>query len=288
MIAFILIAAGMLPELPQSTALNLVISVQRPVIGVGEPVKIVATWSATEPIRVRKGAAQVLLDQGQGLRLWGEALPVYGTVLEEPQALQPGSVERTEHVVSLAGPTSRGAPYTLAFPVIGTYRVMVRYQLGAHLVSSNIATIVAAMPQGSDAALLELFIRPRPELLIAQPARMGRIAWLEDVFARFPGSRYLARAKVLFLEMLLYEAIGSAPDPSPASGPLQGDVPRLLERLATEDLGGSVFEEDRLVVLAQMRSRSGRELEAVEAWRELAEKYPHSASADEARKHLHR
>jgi hypothetical protein len=282
----VLLAVALAAETPGRAPLTLRIAVAPDQILVGEPVKIVTTWTTTETIPVRRTAAQVLLDQGQDFQVWGEVPPIYGTVLEPPKTLTPGSPQRTEHVVSVAGPTSATGRYSLAFPGVGSYRVMVRYGFGDAYVTSNVVTIPVVMPQGLDAVLLEHHIRREPDLLIARPARIGGSQRLDAIFAQFPASRYLARARVLFLEMLLFEAIATAPAPLSPSAPLEGDVPRLLERLETEDLGGSIFDEDRLVVLAQMRSRSGRQAEALQAWQKVAERYPKGVPAEEARVRL--
>jgi hypothetical protein len=148
-------------------------------------------------------------------------------------------------------------------------------------VKSNVATVTASTPDGRDARLLEQ-LRREPETLIARQADLGGRGRLEELFAAYPGTPYLARARIILLEKLLYAAIGRAPDPIPRTGPLLGDVPALLERLATEDLGNSPFEEDRLLVLAEMRERSGRGAEAIAAYRQVIRHYPNSRAAEVA------
>jgi hypothetical protein len=258
--------------------LSLGITVPKPQILVGEPVKVVTTWMAITTVDVRKRAAQVMVHRGQGFELWGEAAPVNGTVVESPQRLEQGRPQITEHVVAVAGPTRQGEGYTLAFPTAAVYRVMVRYKLGAEYVTSNVATVTASTPEGREALLLQ-HLRREPETLVARQADLGGRERLEELFAAYPGTPYLARPRIILLEKLLYDAIGRAPDPIPPTGPLQGDVPALLERLANEDLGNSPFEEDRLLVLAEMRGRSGRGAEAIATYRQVILRYPNGYAA---------
>jgi hypothetical protein len=72
------------------------------------------------------------------------------------------------------------------------------------------------------------------------------------------------------MESKLREAIANAHDGSP----VQGDVPRLLGELASRDLGNSPFDEDRLVLLADMYEASGRRADAIAALDQLARTYP--------------
>jgi hypothetical protein len=53
----------------------------------------------------------------------------------------------------------------------------------------------------------------------------------------------------------------------------------MLERLEREDLGDTPFEEDRLLLLADMRLRAGHRDEAPATYGQILEKYPTGAAA---------
>lgn len=230
----------------------------------GASSKVTTRWAASEPVEVGFEDAQVFLDAGDGFVRWYEAprTDALGGVVTGRFRMQPGHAVVMEHVIGV-GETERsraakGRPYRLAFPRAGTHRVMVRYCARDVCVSSNILTIRVVAPEGQEAEIFQRYIQRDPDILLGWPRGRQQDAFHRWIVRKYPGTRYLDRAKLLHYETQLYEAIRAAPEPARVTDPIQGDVPALLERLEADAFGKSPFEADRLLLLKEMRERTGR------------------------------
>ena len=269
--------------------LTLRLSTPKQAIFVGEPLKVVLTWSATRHIEVTKGSVRILLDDGTGFRTWGETAFGATSNVEFPQRLEPGKSEKTAHVIAVSGymDASGTGHFALAFPRLGHYQIRAQYGPDKEGVASNTANVTVVMPKGKEADLLERHISRHPELLTGW-AKLIDDERVERLFDEYPGSPYLARPKLLLWERQLEKAIASDASEGQRRGvvPLEGEPARLLDRLASSNLEGTPFDEDRLLLLADMRSRWGRREEAIETYKEIVAKYPGGNAASKAERCL--
>jgi hypothetical protein len=269
--------------------LALWLSAPKQTILVGEPAKVVLMWSATRPIEVTKGSVRILLDDGTGFRTWGETAFGATSSVELPQRLAPGKAEKTAHVVAVTGymDTAGNGHFKLAFPRPGRYQIRAQYGPDVDGVTSNTATVTVVMPKGKEAELLERHIRPHPEILTGWSKLLDNER-IEQLFDEYPGSPYLARSKLLLWERQIEEAIASGATEEQRRGaiPLDGEAARLVDRLANDDLEGSPFDEDRLLLLAETKSRWGRREEGLEVYKEIIAKYPGGDAASKAQRRL--
>lgn len=263
----------------EASPLSLQLSAAMERVFVGEPTKFEVVWSVTEPHDIRPEKAQVLMADGDSFRPWVETWIGGPTTVEWPLRRLPGSIFRTAFVISATGQPDRGN-LQLAFPSPGSYRVMVLYRNRDEVVNSNVVSMTVISPSASDLELLNVYIRPHPEI-VTPWLRGANRALLPSLFARYGSSRYLARSKVIWFEDQLAEAIAAEPDPPRPGDPIGGEVPGLLASLALEDLGDNPFEQDRLILLADMTERSNRN--ALPIWLEIVARYPNSVAEQIAR-----
>ena len=274
--------ASALLEVSGLHALTIQVSVAKPDVLVGESTKIISTWSVTQPVTLNPQKVEVLLDQGAGFDRWYEASAFKGAAVTGPLTLTPDADILTEHPIGVG--VTRSLHYVLAFPREHTYRVMLRYRSGEDVAQSNVVTIRAVAPTGAAAELFAR-IRSQPEILLGIPTVRGHPDVMERLFEEYGDSEYLARAKVTHFEWMLARAIADAPDPDPPTGPVQGDVPRLLARLVGDRLGDNPFEPDRLHLLGQMSTMAGRPDLASGAFREVASRFPNTRAGRYAKRH---
>jgi hypothetical protein len=286
MFLLVLLALGTVVEPAAPSPLTSSLVARKTELLVGEPTKVEVTWSSTAALEVSTEHLQMWLDDGQGARVWSEARDArdpIGVTLRPPQTLTPGSTIKTSYVIGATGSMTSG--YRLAFPKVGRYRLTAKYTVDSLSASSNTVVLRTDVPSGRDGELFERVVRVRPEIVSAQWWLLI-YGGLESIFERYGSSTYLGKARLLFREMKVRDAILSAPDSTPYDAPIQGTVPQALDDLAKEDLGGSVFEEDRLVLLAQLRDETGRPAEAAETWKEIVKRYPDGTAAHQARRRL--
>jgi hypothetical protein len=268
---------------PLSPPLSLQLVALKAQIIVGEPVMVDVLWSSSEQVYISRPRLKILLNDGSGFTRWSETPQVYALDLDAFQRLLPGRTISTSHLLGATGPFA--GVYRLAFPRAGQYRVVAKYDTDGIDTTSNEITITVVPPEGEDAALFAEHVAPSPILLSAHSRLLGD-SRLEALFEEYGASVYLARPRLLYLERKLQEAVREAPEPIPPSGPVGGDVPALLARLAAADLGTSVFDVERLLLLARTQDRTGRPADAVQSWTRILERYPNGAAAEQARRRL--
>jgi hypothetical protein len=278
----LLLAIALLPSPGQGYLAPLEIRLVAPKTRIlaGEPVRLTAIWSVTEPIQVMFDRTRVRLDSGSGFEEWHEAArPINELPTVLAYQLAPGAPGASTHVVGVGRQPAigRADALSLAMPTPGPYRVTLQYGNSEGIVSSNVVSINARAPIARNLELFERHIRPFPVLVSGHAGQLvERIDRLIDAYSPTP---YLARSYVLMMRSKLIRAIQEAPD----GYPVQGEVPALLEKLAKGTLGNSAFDEDRLIVLAEMYERSGRREDAFATLREIAQRYPDGEAAWKAR-----
>jgi hypothetical protein len=263
----------------EAKALRLRLSAPAEIL-VGEPTKFTTTWTSTRPVEVVTAKAQVCLDSGNGFRRHDETSFGTASTVYLPETLMPGEPIATEHVVAVtgyaAGPEERH--FALAFPLPGRY--LARVQYGG--VVSNVATIDVKLPKGKDAELL-VHLQRRPELL----SQWGLIEGfgddlLDKLLDEYRGSRYLARSRVLSWRKHLEES--RAFDKQAGTKPSEGKTGQLLDGIAAEELEESPFEEDRLLLMAEIATSIGDRRRARTAYESLVSRHPKTTAAAKAKK----
>ena len=113
------------------------------------------------------GNLRVLIDDGTGFKEWNETAFATGSTVEQPYALEPARPLRTARVLAAAGymETSGVRHFVPAFPRPGRYLVRVEYGKAPTLLSSNVVIFNVVAPMGSDAELLDRYLKPEPDLL---------------------------------------------------------------------------------------------------------------------------
>ena len=250
---------------------------------VGEPVRVAATWIASESVLVMTHRARVFLDRGVGFVRWSESQRLISDMMESGETITPEHPGFSMHVIGVGNGRTLSQPNALsvlAFASPGTYRVRLEYGYGEAIVRSNTVSISVVSPTGTDRELFEKYIRPHPEVMSAEAGPYERV--VDRMFEEFDASPYLARPFVVVMERKIRRALRAAP----RGRPVQGEVPELLDRLAKRELGDSPFDEDRQILLAEMMDRSGRAEEARSKWQEILARYPIGVGARKARLRL--
>jgi hypothetical protein len=265
--------------------LSLQLSAANTTVYVGEPIRLEVNWSVTEPLEV-DSAINILVGRDERVEPWSEAAIGIATKVDIVRQMMPGFPRVTVHTLSAAGrmDTTGGGDLRLAIPDPGTYVVKAEYRDGRDVVMSNSVVLRAVMPLGSEREVLDQYIKPRPQLVTPWLELLDP-SLLRSLFRRYPASRYLRRSKLLFYRSQLSDAIIEAPEPPP-NGAIEGRVPALLDELESDDFGDSPFEEDRMLMLAEICEQSGRPARARHAWEQILRRFPSGVAAQEARRRL--
>jgi len=251
------------------------ISSEKTTLVIGEPLRMSAKWTTSAELRLMTDYAEVEVDRGSGYYIWREASGVVMPSMPRVITLPPVQPWFTTHIVGVTLGTDVGSASlgVLAFPAEGIYRVRLRYGTGTNVVNSNAIAVTVNRPTGANAQLLDRHLRSW-SLLVSDLAGQFEER-LESLFDDYPLDPYLARSFVILMEKKIERAMAEAPD----GYPVQGEVPALLERLDSAQFGNSPFDEDRLAVLSDSLSRSGRRTEAIAVARRILERYPNGAAA---------
>ena len=264
------------------SGLQLSLTTTQPTLLAGEPTRVDVTWTASSPVMIAKDFLQIVLAApGSAPVQWSEATNGIGCGIPGSHTMRPGESFVTSHVIAARGRMKFSAyaassDLQFAFPTTGVYRVQARYGT----VASNWLTIDVVPPVGEEATVYE-FIRANPWLVtpfvsLRQPVN------LEVMLRLHPESRYLARTRLLLWEEKARRAYEDAPE-QPGVVPFTGNVPAVLDEIATTPIPGPV-DEDRLVLLARSAEMTAHRETALAAWRELLRKYPAGPGAAEARR----
>jgi hypothetical protein len=269
MIAVIL-AAGLLAPGGAASAQSLRLKLSAPAeIMVGEPTKLRMAWTAIRDLEVEPEKAQVWLDRGTGFHPYYETSFGTASTVYFPETLERGSTLATEQVIAVF--RRAGAPedgnFELAFPRPGRYRAQIRYEG----VVSNEVTIEATLPRGRDGEVLAQLLR-RPELL----SEWGLIEdfggpVLKKLFDEYRNSRYLAHPRLLSWRKAVED---------------EGKTGLLLARLEEETLSGTPFEEDRLLLMADIAASIGDRAKARATYERVLSLVPTTAAATKAKRWL--
>ena len=273
------------PRVVDLSGLRLSLTTTRPTVLAGEATRVDVTWSATSPVTIAPDFLKIVYAApGAEPVEWWEATDKIVCGIPASRNLGPGDSFVTSHVIAARGRVdfsglfSATSDLQLAFPTPGVYRVQARYST----IASNWLPIEVVRPAGEEVAAYEV-VRANPWLVtpyvfLRQPVNF------EEVLRRHPRSPYFARTRLLLWERKARRAYEDAPE-QPGVVPFTGNVPAVLDEIATTPLPGP-FDEDRLVLLAESAERTAHRETALAAWRELLQKYPDGAGAATARRRL--
>jgi hypothetical protein len=267
-----------------AASVTLTLETQKSQILVGEPVKLVSTWSSQSQQHVTLDAAWLWIDDGMGYQRHQESsIGVENGI--SVGLISPDQPLKLTHLIAVSGQLAPSGTrdFRLAWPRPGTYRVKLQYRD----VESNAVVLSVSAPQGSNAELLAQQLQPRPEFLTEWATLEDvDIAALGTILDRYRGSPYLYRPQLLYWKRKIKEAtwaFGATGGPSRGESALVADVGRVLADIETTDWRGSAFDEDRLLLMAETRKAWGGGQAAVATYREIVEKYPDSPVGSYAR-----
>jgi len=270
-----------------AASITLTLETQKSQILVGEPVKLISTWSSQSQQHVPLDAAWLWIDDGTGYQRHRESsIGVENGI--SVGLISPGEPLKLTHLVAVSGQLASNGrrDFRFAWPTPGTYRVKLQFRD----VESNAVVLSVSAPQGSNAELLTQQLQLRPEFLTEWATLEDvDIAALGTILDRYRGSPYLYRPQLLYWKRKIKEAtwaFGASGGPSRGESALDADLGRVLADIEAADWTGSAFDEDRLLLIAETRKAWGRGPAAVETYREIVEKYPDSPVGQYAREAL--
>jgi hypothetical protein len=232
-------------------------------------------------------AAAILIDGGMGYHRHHESSIGISSGVTVAVA-RPADPYKETHIVAVSGQV-RGdgtRDFRLAFPTPGTYRVKLQYRD----VESNELVLTARAAEGDDAKLFAEHLKPRPELLTEwSTLEDDDVSALGALLEAYKGSRYLYRPQLLYWKRKLKEAswaFGATGGLARGENPLDADVGTVLAEIEGTDWSGSAFDDDRLMLIAEMREQWGGGAAAVATYRRIVEKYPDTPVGKYARASL--
>src|SRR3989442_1600780 len=196
----------------ETTGLTLQLTATKPKIFMGEPLKVLVVWSASQPIAVNVESVKLMLDDGTGFKQHVETQTQTRSVIQAPVNLAAGESRVTAYVLSVSGggmPPSEKTVFRFAFPQPGRYRLVADY-FG---LTSNVVTIEVKAPEGKDADLYAKYLRARPELLNGWAFMNLRSQDDAELAAKLldehRGSPYLGRLQMLSWEQQIGAALST-------------------------------------------------------------------------------
>src|SRR6188768_3869528 len=104
MLALIVLAASVAAApRPGLAGLSLKVSTTKSTVLVGEPLRLVVTWSVSRPLDVAINQFRLFIDDGRSVREWNEtALAIYEEI-EFPTRLEPGRPQDKIRVIGVSG-----------------------------------------------------------------------------------------------------------------------------------------------------------------------------------------
>ena len=182
-----------------AASIALTLQTQKSQILVGEPVKLVSTWSSQSQQYVSLDAAWPWIDDGTGYQRHQESsLGVENGITVG--LISPDEPLKLTHLIAVSGQlasngTNPRRDFRLAWPKPGTYRVKLQYRD----VESNAVVLSVGAPQGSNGELFTQQLQPRPEFLTEWATlEDADIAALGTILDRYRGSPYLYRPQLLY------------------------------------------------------------------------------------------
>jgi hypothetical protein len=253
---------------------------------IGEPVKLVLTWSSTKPVRERLTEPgpwfEIYSNNGSGWRRFDIPL-ASDDVVTAPDELRAGERLTTE-LTPVEGRYEGGKPAPL-FRSAGRYSLRVVYRLNEReSVTSNSVRFDVSAPKDEERDVYEIMTRTQGFLLTVQAEELSR---------RYPESRYLRIPALRRLQKHM-DALLSRQDPENNESLRHLDREQLklfvherFQVMASElksrgDWGG--FEADRLEKLADLLDRAQQPDEALAVRHQLVQRFPSSRAAAVARR----
>jgi hypothetical protein len=284
-VGFVSLAAGSV------TPVHLQVAASKSSILVGEPVKLVLTWSTPEPTEVDPCAIHLFLDG----RVYHEAAIGTSETFCVNRPLTPASTIKTIYIVAATGSmkTDGSRDFSLALPKPGRYHVYVTYDFmvgGEHrTLDSNDLVIDAQQPRFGDADTFKRFIQRRPDLLTEWATFDDEnTAALQGMVESDRNSSYVARSQLfLWRYQLLHAAqlmaAAGVREPRQLMG---GEVGRIMDSMEATAWPDNPFDEDRLLLLAESRAQVGDRKRAQRVYQEILAEYPNGLAAETARTRL--
>jgi hypothetical protein len=256
---------------------------------VGEPVKLVLTWQASQKLEAHiddesNGLVhlQIWVDGGSGPRRYWEAMRSAPEQLVAPTEFVAGE-EVVQNISLLRGGYGDREPEKdvggFMFPVTGHYKVRVAYSDAKGLrAESNDVSFDVKEPTGEDREVLER-LRRQPELLTTEKGA--------GLLKQHPRSPYLRWARLLAIQEREIELRNRRdPDSGASLWHLDKDSLEAFQaerfRRMTQDLLGDddwgAFEEERLDLATRFAEMGKDESSAERARKELVQKFPRSAA----------
>ncbi len=274
-VAFVVLAAA---------ALSMRVDAPQPAVLVGEPVKLVITWTSTKPVKARLTnpvlpLLEIRSNDGSGWRRL-ELPPFIEDQVFGPDDLRPGEKLFVEFAIH-EGSYERGKQTPL-FSNVGSYSVQLVYHLNeGESVTSNTVRFEVSAPMGEDVEILNR-IKRDPGFLRSTAA--------EEAFVEHPNSPYLRVAGLRRVERRSSAALERI-DPETKEtfwhldrAQWQERCARRLRPMADELLSfGSwgAFETDRLEKAADLLARAGDHEAAEKVRKEILERFPRSKAAQD-------
>lgn len=260
---------------------------------VGEPVKLIVTWRATQTLNQRifpennqftNQSLVFLVSDGRTQRRYRECARAIEERIEPVVMLKKGEEVVRNLVLVRGGCVSRGlVPGAVAFDAAGKYRLRAVYSTGQHRVESNELSFAVTDPDGEEREVLEAV---RQDLSILDVGSSREVqAKAKALIARHPKSRYLRWARLQQLEAKA-SAVHNQYDPESGESMLHldkaairgfrtGKYRDLAEGILEESSWGA-FEEEALVLAHRLAQASGNVALQQKAREELFRKHPHS------------
>ncbi len=265
-----------------AAALSMRVETPQPAVLVGEPVKLVVTWSTTKAVKARLTDPlpwlEILTDDGSGWKRFDLRYDQDNVVA--PDELRSGQILVTE-IVLVQGAYGNEEQVPL-FSKQGEYSLRLRYHLNEKVeVASNAVAFNVSGPVGEEQEVYSI-VKAHPGFLLTPQA--------EELSRRFPASRYLRIPAFRRLQKRLGSLL-SRQDPD--SKQMLWDLDRAqlhqmvgehcrsmaAELLAAGDWGA--FESDRLEKVADLLERAGALDGAEKARKEILERFPRSKAAQD-------
>jgi hypothetical protein len=282
----LLLISSFIVAMPSTSAaqdgpLTLTLAATEQQLIVGQPTKVVLTWSATAPLEVVPSAVFLELKHLDGWQRWREATFASGGNLGLPVLLEPQRPFKSAHVLSSTMTAdSNGRRLAVPFEAVGLYSVRAAYRLGDNRIESNPVTVDVVGPAGSDIAVVDAFT-DRPDLL-GDWSHAETIDAVQDFILSLPADAAHAElAQVLTWKRRIARAEGAM---SMAAGSTPSDeLKGILGEMRSRSRDQGSFDDDRLWLLASTLMRWNEKQQALPVLKELLASYPDRPNADLAR-----
>ncbi len=259
---------------------------------VGEPDKLTLQWSTKQPLMIDRLGVNLYLDAGEGFKEYRDC-ERRNQPYQFGETLQPGSALWSTYTLGahqVRQGSASNAGFEFALPRAGKYRVKAAYTFigGRPPIESNTVTIEAQWPEGREKDLFFKYLQARPEFTTTCNASLAADDGerVEKLLRDYAHSLYLARTRLWSWQRedgAVARRVFAGRSPMDRT-PLQAsEAQGLLQEIDSADFNGSAFDDERLVLAAQLRDKWGDHQGTLRIYNELIAKYPESEAAEHAR-----